>query len=207
MATASVIDLRIESTRALFESAQQHLIGARDIMPLAFAVFQQDQFEKRIDPDLVFYPGGGRYEITPEQRIAILDRAAVAMTLGDPLKRDLMVDYGALAILRGGMRGLADGTIPNTSPLARLDLTTARVIAEFAITAALAFAAGHPADVAKQLGGNHATANREDNNMAENDDPTTDAPVEEQKTDEPKPVDQGDGGGNAPAQEGEPANG
>src|SRR5688500_8797857 len=79
----------------------EQMMASLDLMPLAYAIFSHDQFEKRLDRELQFYPVAGAKVITPEQRGEILDRAMVAHSLGDPAKRAQMNDAAAMAILRG----------------------------------------------------------------------------------------------------------
>lgn len=120
------------------------LMGTLEIMPLAFAIFRQEQFEKRIDRALEFYPVPGKWVIEPEERTKIIDRAFIAMNLGDPAKRDAMLNAGAMAILRVILRKINAGEIDKASPLAKLDLSTARLLATLAVDAALDSLAGNP---------------------------------------------------------------
>lgn len=77
------------------------------------------------------------------QRNTIYERAAIAVNLGDPLKRLVADEKAALAIVREIDRGLRAGTISRTSPLAALDLTSARVVvAKLALEGGLGFLAG-----------------------------------------------------------------
>jgi hypothetical protein len=131
--------------RALMPMVAEHLLAAIDMVPLAFAIFQQDQFEKRVDCDVHFYPVPGAARVISDfQRTEYLRRAQTAMTLGDQVKRELMVDMAAMAILRGIVRGATNGSITADNPLAKLDLTTAKAIAKLAVDGALSYAAGNP---------------------------------------------------------------
>jgi hypothetical protein len=199
MATAAVAQF---PPRLPVSDLAQQLMASIDIMPLAFALFQQDQFERRIDRELQFYPAAGVKVITPEQRNALVDRAVIAMTLGEADKRALMDDMAAMAILRGVMRGVANGTIEKDSPLARFDLTTAKAVSKLAVQGALAYAARHPLGYATRsaaipigatVGAGIANHNQESVMPEDQEQTGSAAPPEETKPEEQKPSDQGDG--------------
>jgi hypothetical protein len=55
------------------------------------------------------------------------------MHLGDPVKRAVTDERAALTILRGINAGIRTGVIPDTSPLCRIDISSARQLAKLAM--------------------------------------------------------------------------
>lgn len=72
----------------------------------------------------------------------VRDRAAIAIGLGDVIKRRVVDEKAALALLLKVGACVRDGSIPRDSPLAAIDMSAARVLAKFAVSAALDALAG-----------------------------------------------------------------
>jgi hypothetical protein len=113
----------------------QQLRASHAACCLAPAIFEADQQLHRIPADLLFD------ELRAELADRILDRAGIAVNLGDPVKRDVTNERAAVAILRHVAAGVASGALDQDSPLARLDLATVRAIAKVAVAGALDYLA------------------------------------------------------------------
>lgn len=126
-----------EAVRRLQQSSltRQMLLSlaARDV---AMSLHESDRFVGQAAIDVPFE------QAAPEYVDKLTGRAAVALSLGDRLKRDVADEFAALAVLRGVDRGIRNGSIPASSPLARIDLTTARQLAKLALAGGLDFLAG-----------------------------------------------------------------
>lgn len=90
------------------------------------------------DQNLLRAPGDVAYdELRPEIAARFLDRAGIAVNLGDPIKREVANERAALAIALGIEAGLKTGRIPKDSPLAYIDLTSLRIAAKLALAGGL----------------------------------------------------------------------
>lgn len=110
----------------------QHSLQAQ---ALALEVLAVDQTLSRVPGDVLFE------DLKPEIADLFLDRAAIAVNLGDPLKRSTADEKAAIAVLRGIEAGIKAGAIKAESPLTCLDLSSVRVVAKLALAGALEYLA------------------------------------------------------------------
>lgn len=119
---------RTSITRQLQASLQ-----AQQVAPAIYAADQR----------LLRAPGDVRFdELRHEIADRYLDRAGIAVNLGDQTKRDVANEHAALAMQRGIEAGLKSGLIPKDSPLACVDLASLRVVAKLALAGGLDYLSG-----------------------------------------------------------------
>lgn len=180
----------------------RQLVDSRDVHKLAFAIFRQDQERGVYGKHLLYADlGDDRPSISSEQRAQLRDRACIAMLLGDADQKPLMVEAGALEMLGAILRAIRTKQIGADHPLARLDLTTARAVAELAISGALNYGSGYPLRPPRplNLAPIPAPAPRSEHVAPDETTGTRDLPAEETKPADTSAGDQKDPGDETPA--------
>lgn len=112
------------------------LLASLAVRDIALAVHEADRFVDQADAGVPFE------SLPPAAVDQVIDRSAIAMHLGDPVKRAVTDERAALTILRGINAGIRTGVIPDTSPLCRIDISSARQLAKLAMHGGLEYLAG-----------------------------------------------------------------
>lgn len=96
-----------------------------------------------VDQNLLRAPGDITLDgLLPDVADRFLDRASIALHLGDPVRRAIADEKAAIQMLFSIAKAVKAGGISKESPLAVLDLSMCRVAAKFAVCGGLDYLAG-----------------------------------------------------------------